>query len=434
MVDIIKLKAPTITAAPPPKPSGPNGEVPAPAKAPDNFKSNIGKDARGYASLLDKPEYGAYKLEPSKLSDWAPITILLEGEKNASKSCLAAGLPNPYGGKTIFITADNTTLDGLANYYFPRRMPVGGVEKEVWDYHFANDIKAGKLIVYEVAKRKFDPKTGKETWPGYDPNRPWTAELVFAKAMRLLEEHEKANDADVVVIDHFQEFYESIIKSVIMFHNNLDPAFGKISIGNWEERTRLMTLLEYKARSVARFASVITGYGEEEKNIVQPDLDENGQQKLDSKGKGKIKVTKENRMPSWVNKFQRNYIVVMHLSSFKEIEGKRGPVARERDDDAAKTTFLAEIRMSKRRRFPQGKTFDMTFKTLGTFWENSDPTLDQPVSDEGESTTATVVDVPQKEVKETELEALSKAIVTSTPTTEELGKALSGTTVKPEGA
>lgn len=398
-----------VAAPRPPPPSGPTGAPPKPATtatpaattasqqiaAPASFAKNVGLDSKGYAKLVNKVEYSAYSMSPSKLSDWSPVTILVEGEKNASKSCAAAGIPRPLGGKTYFITGDNTTLDGLANYKFFRCDECCGshdadeqtclaCDKCIGstDYHFARDIQTGKLVVFEVCKRFFDPKTGKEMWPGYDPNRSWTAELVFAKAMQLLEQIEKQNDGDVVVIDHFQEFYENVMKSLVFYQNGLDPAFQNPQFQHWEQRTRLMTLLEYKARTVARFATVITGYGEEEKNTMVPDIDPvSGEQRVDKNGKPKTKVVKENKVPSWISKFQRNYIVVLHLSSFKELPHMN---VNERATEEAKaaTRFFVTVVMSKRARFPQGRTFDITGSHLGYFWKSKDPSLDQPVKDD----------------------------------------------------
>lgn len=412
-------KAPTskvpVVAPRPPPPSGPTGVAPKPAPAtpaastqtqqiaaPAGFAKNVGMDSKGYAKLVNKLEYKAFNLAPSKLSDWAPVTILLEGEKNASKSCACAGIPRPYDGKTYFITGDNTTLDGLANYKFFRCDKCCGQHdvtetacKECQtcegstDYHYARDIQSGKLVVYELCKRFFDPKTGTEMWPGYDPNRTWTAELVFAKAMSLLEEIEKRNDADVVVIDHFQEFYENVMKSLVFYQNGLDPAFQNPQFQHWEQRTRLMTLLEYKARQVARFAAVITGYGEEEKNTMVPDIDPaSGEQRVDKNGKPKTKVVKENKVPSWISKFQRNYIVVLHLSSFKELPALN-VTERATEEAAASTRFFVSVVMSKRARFPQGRTFDITGSHLGYFWRSKDPSLDQPVGDDEKIDVAT---------------------------------------------
>lgn len=420
---------PTATAKPvmTPPPTPPQRPTVVPGPTAPAFKQTAGtmgatglEQAKGYGKYLDKPEYAQYSLDASKPSDFAPITILVEGEKNASKSCAAAGIPRKYGGKTYFITADNTTLDGLANYYFPRKTIVNGEEKLIWDYHFANDIKKGNLVVYEVCKRFFDPATGKEKWPGYDPNRPWTAELVYAKTMRLLEEIERKNDGDVIVIDHFQEFYENVMKSLILFHNkgpngaSLDPAFAKIGFQQWEERTRVMTLLEYKARCVSRFATVITGYGEEEKLTMVADIDPTtGTQRKDENGKDKFIVVKENKAPKWIEKFQRNYIVVLRLSSYKKMDTRRA--GEKVGEAAAKTSFLCEVKMSKRQRFPQGEVVDITHSSLEKFWENPDPTLDQPVNDEGESTTAVAVDiVPIKAARDEKADLIASALAEET--------------------
>lgn len=284
---------------------------------------------------------GGRKLQPSKVGGGGPISILVQGSKDGSKSCSLAGLAalRPKGTRFVMASFDETTLKSLQNYY-----GAAWVDENV--------------EVYELTRRVIGPD-GKVLYAGFDPNEPATAEAVVGEFFLLLEELEKAGNVWGFVCDHFQMWWEGVCKSYAA-HAAGYTSTAQLEIKDWGVRTDTGVKSESKIRRVVSMDGgivAITGYAPEERVVVKKVGDANG--------RAKTSVVREIKSPPWLrDDIIRNWDVMLGLKVVRE-----GVEATSTANGIAKDHYMVEVLTSKVRRFPKGATVNITGSSLAKFWE-----------------------------------------------------------------
>lgn len=292
------------------------------------------------------------------VEDEQKITIICKGEKDSGKSSMWAGLPRPFGGKTVFLTFDDSTLPALENRFGKQYLKDNRIiVKELCKIQYKIEVKEVNGVKVKVPVLGTDGKPI-ITYPGFDPNRPVTSKTVIGTAMKELEKLEVENDTDNIVVDHFQELHENIGPSYALHVEGLDPT-AKLEFQHYAIRKQVAKLVEAKARAIARHACVLTGYGEEEKLVMR---------KVEtSTGGKKNQVVTEVVQPRWVGPYQRPYLVTVTTSSTKmESEGARG------SEGQAVASYWCVIDTSKHHLFPKGARIDVTDKDASVFWKDAE--------------------------------------------------------------
>lgn len=304
-----------------------------PTKLPGAMNQPVSKaqDALAKAGVA----HGGILVAPTSQLSGTVTTIVIQGDKDSGKSMAPVGIPNLKGRKVI-ISCDDTTAESLVNYY-------GG------------DIFT-KLELYEVTRRITD-KDGKVIYPGYDPSRPETAEVVLGNVMLLLDKFQQDGNVEVLIIDHFQALYEQVAATYARHINGLAPD-DRMQLEHWGARTDAMKLIEGKIRRVpmAGGVAVISGYGAEEK-ITYVEV-------MDASGKPKKKVVRKMVDPKWLpDAIIRNWLVILNMTMLRTTSG----LGKEKSSE---DRYYCEVVMSKGPRFEKGKEVDITGKNLGIFWES----------------------------------------------------------------
>lgn len=320
---------------------------------PTAFSAPSSKDSLAQVGLRT----GGRRLQAAKSATGGVLTILLQGEKDSSKTASLAGLAarRPPGTRFVIASFDDTTRLSLENYYGAE-----WVEKNV--------------EVYEMTRRQVLPDGS--IYRGYDPNDPSTAEAVLGEFYLLLDELEKDGKVWGFVVDHFQSFYEQVCKSYAA-HVAGYSSTAQLEIKDWGVRTDTATKVETKTRRIVTIDGgivAITGYAPEEKIVVK--------KVPDGKGGTKTQVTREVTAPKWLkDDLKRNWLVLLHSRVVRS-----GNETTNTTTSLAKDTYTIEVLTSKVRRFPKGAVVDITGSSLAKFWDPETVGALQDLADKMEAT------------------------------------------------
>lgn len=352
--------APTADKAGPPAatPSTPAG---LPASAGESKYTNAARN------------YEQFELQPVTGADVDSVmTLIVYGSKDAGKSIGPAGIKTRQGGRKVIISCDNTTEESLRNYYGPTFLQTPSNPK-------------GECILYEPARRRVKSERnpdgtikrgpdGKpmvtELYPGYDPKRPWTAELVLSKIAKIMAELRAAGDVEVFVLDHYQHLYEGIAATYARYKAGREPE-QRMQLEDWNFRTDAMNYIEAESRDLPMpgGVAIITGYGPEEKTFY-------GDEITLPNGKKKRPVKTEVVPPKWLNpKTVRNWHVILDMSYVDvkdNVPGAQRGVAQ----------YFCDVVASKTPRFPKGAKVDITNDSLELFWSarHKIPPVEDPLT------------------------------------------------------
>lgn len=265
------------------------------------------------------------------------LTILMQGDKDASKTCAVPGVPVPEGTARYVVTYDETSKQSLLNYYGARRL--------------------AELDVQCIEMAAPDPGTD---WPGMDPNQPWTGEAVVGETMALLEELEESREAGLIYLDHFQALYEVGIPAYVRHVNGLDPTEG-FEFQHWALRTQTASLIEAKVRRCAAPGGIamISGYAPEERKTMKKVFDAASNRTIN-------KVVDEVKSPSWLkDNIKRNWLVTLHARALRSGSEELG-----NENGDAQTDYVIDVMTSKVARFKKGARVNITGKDLSVFWQD----------------------------------------------------------------
>lgn len=317
--------------------AAPSGDEPA-VKTPSTFVT-------GSKSPLTKMgnRLGGRRLKPAR-ADGKDVTqkdalcIIVMGEKDSGKTVNLMSIPAE--GRKVLITFDNTARMSMESRFGPEVFN----EWEVYD--MTRPVVDGDTVVY----------------PGFDLDKPATAEHVLGELSLILEEMEQDGDVGLLVIDHFQALYEQVAKSYAHHKANVEPG-GKLKLEDWQHRTYSMEHLEAKIRRVPRA-------GEEPKAIISgyaPEFKEKYAKVKDETGKEKTVVVTEMTTPKWLkDNIRRNWHALLYLFTFSNDEDPNSPLGGVVD-----TTYMTQVMMSKAKRFTKGEKRNVTDVGLGAFWGKS---------------------------------------------------------------
>lgn len=282
---------------------------------------------------------GGLKVTADGIREDSNLTIVLMGGKDSGKSCAPALIPVKTGQRKVYISCDDTTVESLRSRY-------------------GLDWLDGNIEVYELTRRVV--MNGKETYAGYDPNRPETSEQVIGNIMLLLDQLEQEANVGLLVIDHWQALYEDIGISYARHVNKLGPT-DEMRFDHYAPRASAMKLINQKAkRSLAPGGKlVITGYSPEEKLSYTEVPDPR------NPGKTKKEVIKKMVDPKWLkDDIKRDYLVVLKAEQVRTTDSLNAKEGKATDK------YLCEVVSSKvGDRFPKGVTKDITGRGLDVFWD-----------------------------------------------------------------
>lgn len=272
------------------------------------------------------------------------LCVIVMGEKDTGKTVNLMSIPAE--GRKVLITFDNTARMSMESHF-------GAGIFDEWE-------------VYDMT-RPLVNEDGKVVYPGFDMDKPHTAEHVLGELALILEELEQAGDVGLLVIDHFQALYEQVAKAYAMHKAGVGPG-DKLKLDDWQARTASMELIEAKIRRVPKAGdepmAIISGYAPEFKEKYAEVRDpETGKQK-------RIVVT-EMTPPKWLkDNIRRNWHALLYLYTFTQNEDENSPFGGVSD-----TTYMAQALMSKTLRFKKGETRNITDTGegggLGVFWKPS---------------------------------------------------------------
>lgn len=288
----------------------------------------------GLASGLRK--HGGMTIEKAGNERPDKEIILAKGGKGAGKTTFFADLPRPTDGKTVILSFDDS------------RSRLGLIERfgEVPEH-----IDLWELVIP-------DPDTG---YGGYDASDVTTAELVVATTAQLLDRYRESGEADNIVLDYWQYFYERILTNYAKHRGGLDAAapVTKMDPSMWATRTDAADLIFGKAKASCNARLVLTGMSENEnEKLVSFDNPD-----------GSTGWRKEKKMPRWVEKFLQDVHHVLHFRKTKEGGGAEGMEETTYDKQ-----YFVEVEMtSDSARFPEGKVIDVTGDTIVRFYSEEEP-------------------------------------------------------------
>lgn len=268
------------------------------------------------------------------------LSILVQGDKDSSKTCGPVGLPVPDGTARHILTYDETSKPSIETYYGRRRLAQMDV------------------VIHEMVSKQKDDD-GKEVFPGFDPNVPWTGESVVGETMLLLDELDQSKECGLLYMDHFQALYEGVIPAYVRHANGLDPLVN-LQIEHYAQRTQTATLLEAKVRRVPVPGGIacISGYAPEEKIVIKKRVNP-------KPGERKVDVVTEVKAPSWLkDNIRRNWLVTLHTRTFTTSGEVAGPNASQGNID-----YVVDVLTSKVDRFRKGARVNITNKDFGVFWQ-----------------------------------------------------------------
>lgn len=255
-----------------------------------------------------------------------PLFMIVKGDKNSGKTAQPAGLPRPFGGKTVFLTFDSATRPGI----------IGHHDEETLE----------NIDIVDVVSPQPD-----NDYPGYDPNVPETAAAVLDEAMAWLEHWKAQGNVDNLIIDHAEFMHMDVSPSYVVHKELEGNPLADFKMNNWGTRTKVSKLFMAEALLVPEHAIVLTGYGKEPKMTYN---------------KQKKEWTEEIQDPSWTKKWRKPAHVILEHGIEK---------IRQDDEKGFETEFYLEIESAKsevHHLFPQGERFEMTGRDYSYFWDRRD--------------------------------------------------------------
>lgn len=313
----------------------------------------IAQPSRGIAAWANK--YGGAKVRAAKASDPDRLDLIYTGIKDAGKTVGVVGIP-VRKGKRYFLAFDKRTKEGIVDYYGPDAVLDDPDDKP------RGQIKCN--VVFPLVTP--DERTG---YPGFDPNKPATAEEVIANAMTRLEEIERRGDGDVIVLEHFQRAYEGIGRALVLNAAGWDVTETEIPYQKWGPRAAALGPLLDKVSAIAQVSAVTTGYSQEEELVMLDKTEEEMEAEKRARKTSKVAKTKLVRKivtPKWVDFVQRDQSVWCHGTWSRESEG-----TGEQQQSADR--YWIEVMKSKNALFPKGVKVEVTNTNLSVFWSRNPP-------------------------------------------------------------
>lgn len=309
-----------------------NGKAVDPGADAPKMPSAMRTGVKGGLAKAGMKHGGLLVKSAARPADQSVMTIVVTGSKDSGKSCFPAGLKCTEGRKVV-ISCDDTTVETLQNRY----------GAEFFD---------GNVELYEVTRRQFDDE-GNEVYPGFDPNRVETGEIVLGNVMLLLDQLEQDGDVECLFVDHFQALYEQVAPTYARHVAGLGPD-DRMQLEHWGPRTQAMGLIEAKIRrvpSVGKRVAIISGYGAEEKTTYEEQMDEMGRKK-----RIVVRVMQE---PKWLSEnIRRNWLVALHTEN-----------VRTSSDEGNTDAYTVEVLRSKVSRFPKGQKANVTNADMNIFYD-----------------------------------------------------------------